>query len=256
MKKLFVLGILSLGALGMAAQDSAAGLFHRWCCGHHCGHHSLKICVRPYNAFTPICSGTLNCVGCNPFTMHGGPSPMMPPMMPPYWGGFGGYEDACAPSCVSSGCCDSSTLPAPAPGTPLPSAPGAPPAPGGNGGFTPPPPTPLPPAVSYFRAPNQVPAQLASYNNYYGYYGYPHNANYGYPQTGHYGYQHTANYGYPYTANYGYSQTANNGYPQNTNYAYPPNYSAYNPWLMSAGYQPNPWYGYPTGHGYPQQYGY
>lgn len=212
MRRILLFGAVGLAMLTLSAQTSEAGLFHCW--GRHCGRHCTTICMQPYNAFSPVCYGSLTCVGCSPFHMGGGP--MMPPAYPGFMGGFNPY-DCMPPSCYSSGCCDSSCLPAPAGnGTPAP-------APNGGEGqkFTPPPPTPLP-SISYYGQPMPSPLQTAGYYGYAPYYGgynpwmmpvgYPPNPWYGYPQQ------------------YGYPQPYGHGYPQP--------------------------YGYPPQQGYPQQYGY
>jgi hypothetical protein len=68
MKKLFSSALLSLVVSGLAAVPSFAGctfgLFPHscGCCG--CG---AKFCVRQYNAFSPVCCGTVFCDGCCPF---------------------------------------------------------------------------------------------------------------------------------------------------------------------------------------------
>ncbi len=167
----------------------------------------MKICVRPYNAFSPVCCGTICCTGCCPIQM-GCPGPMVPPCAP-YMGGCCPFpEYCCPPSCCSSGCCDAPSLPAPGNTPPGPGGPTPPPPPGG---FTPPPPTPMP-SISHY-GPVAAPVQPAGY--------------YGYPQ-----------YPYPTMPQYSYPQY---NYPQ---YAYPQYYPMPNPWQMPAGYAPNPWYGY------------
>jgi hypothetical protein len=62
--KLCVLTALSLAGLALSAAPSSAG----WLC-HHCGCncYSTVITCRPYNAFTPVCCGSLVCDGCCPF---------------------------------------------------------------------------------------------------------------------------------------------------------------------------------------------
>jgi hypothetical protein len=66
MIKRWGLGLLSaLGLLLSFAQDSEAFLFHHCCGCHHCDMH---ICCRQYNAFTPVCFGNVNCIGCCPPT--------------------------------------------------------------------------------------------------------------------------------------------------------------------------------------------
>ncbi|HVS34721.1 MAG TPA: hypothetical protein VMS17_04005 [Gemmataceae bacterium] len=81
MKKLLLSSILALAGLGLSAVPSHAWTFglipyHCWpcgecwgCCGGGCG----KICIRPYNAFSPSASGCMTFDGCNPFCGGGYP---------------------------------------------------------------------------------------------------------------------------------------------------------------------------------------
>ncbi len=104
MKKLLTSTLLAVAALTIQAAPSFAGCCfglcykHCGCCG--CG---AKFCVRQYNAFSPVCCGTVFCDGCCPFGSGG------------YGGGYGG--GACAggmcggglnymgtPSCIGPGC--------------------------------------------------------------------------------------------------------------------------------------------------------
>jgi len=66
--KLFVLTALSLAGVALSAAPASAG----WLC-HHCCHNqcSMTVICRPYNAFTPACSGSLVCDGCCPFSCNG-----------------------------------------------------------------------------------------------------------------------------------------------------------------------------------------
>jgi hypothetical protein len=50
------------------------------CCG--CGKFSSTICVKPYNAFSPTCSGTICCDGFCPLGRPGcgGPQSALPPL--------------------------------------------------------------------------------------------------------------------------------------------------------------------------------
>jgi hypothetical protein len=115
MKKLLVSWILGLAALGMWATPSHAfhhtfGLFvHHGCCGHCCGCCCSTICVRPYNAFSPVCCGTLCCDGCNPFCCAPTQACAYTPECPAV--GNPGYS--AAPSNATLPSCDGGT---PAPG--------------------------------------------------------------------------------------------------------------------------------------------
>ena len=58
MKKLIAAAVLSVIAAGVTAGNASA--FWPFCC------HKGTIKVRPYNAFTPACFGTMYCDGCMP----------------------------------------------------------------------------------------------------------------------------------------------------------------------------------------------
>jgi hypothetical protein len=65
MKKLFALALLSLAVTGWLTTPANAW----WpfsCCGTKC---CTTICLRQYNAFTPICTGKLSCDGCCPINL-------------------------------------------------------------------------------------------------------------------------------------------------------------------------------------------
>jgi hypothetical protein len=95
MKKLLPAALLALAVSGFVAAPSFAGTFglfpHCGCCG--CG---AKFCVRQYNAFSPVCCGTIFCDGCCPFGNGCG------------YGGYGGYG-----GCGFGGCgpCDGGMCP-------------------------------------------------------------------------------------------------------------------------------------------------
>jgi hypothetical protein len=235
MKKRLLAGALGLAALVLAPQDAEAlGLLRRHCCDHRC---SLHLCIRQYNAFSPVCFGNINCMGCNPFAMGNGGMPCGPMGGGPMPSVFSGHGPG--PCCSSSGCCDPGALPAPGPGHP----PTHMPLPGGPGGeqIGPPagagtPPNPLPPGanLSYYRyVPQQAPVYQASYQNYPG---WPYQAGYGNPAAYGYGYGYGQGYPMPYPAGY---------YPQG--YGYPVNYY---PPMAPMGGVPNYWYGGGYGQGY------
>jgi hypothetical protein len=177
MKKLIILGIFSLGLVGLWAQRGEAGLFDCWHCHRKCDRFSTHITIRQYNAFSPVCSGNVFCQGCTPSCcfagIGGGCCPPLPPMMPPAFCPFPpmfppfhhGMEP---PTCFNSGCCDTPCLPPPhgnpptPPHQPHPAVPADP-------NFNPPPPTPLP-AMSHQYAPAANPFQTVGY--YQG--GYPY----------------------------------------------------------------------------------
>jgi hypothetical protein len=192
MKKLLLLGALSLAIGGLGSGQASAGLFHLCGCQCECNGY------RPYNAFDPGCSGCQEhrhgCLfGC---LCHGhghAPPCFVPPpcfMPPPYVSSC--YNGMCGNSSMNSGCCDAGCLPAPdAAG-----APAATPAPAGQ--ILPAPtPSPLPDTSQMYNYPMQYPQNMVNaggnYPGYYsGYYpGYP-TGNYapmqGYPmQYGAYG---------------------------------------------------------------------
>ena len=63
--KMFILTALSLAGLALTAAPASAWWLHR-----NCGinRYSTVIVCRPYNAFTPVCAGSLVCDGCCPFS--------------------------------------------------------------------------------------------------------------------------------------------------------------------------------------------
>jgi hypothetical protein len=70
MKKLFALGFLSLAALAWASAPASAG-WPCFGCGGCCNKCCNTVCIRQYNAFTPICCGSLSCNGACPMTFGG-----------------------------------------------------------------------------------------------------------------------------------------------------------------------------------------
>jgi hypothetical protein len=214
MKKLLVLGLVSLTVLGGLPQLALAGPFC-WRC--RCSKYSTYICIRPYNAFSPVCYGNIMADGCCPLMMGGGqfsgccPGPSTPSCF-----------TACAPSCTmgfdGGGCL-------PAPGNvqqPQAAAPNAtPPAqqlpqgPAAGPQFAPPNPAQLNPAAYMWGYNpylyNYGVMQTSAYQNYYG----------NYAPAGYNGYQpnYYQNYGYGYGYGYG---TPN--YGQAPNYGQVPSY--------------------------------
>jgi hypothetical protein len=94
MKKLLYTGLLGFAALTLMSapvQAHTFGLFihHRCCrCCDKC-----SVCIRPYNAFTPVISGNLVADGCFPFSGAGG----------------NGGPGACAPLCAVGETCAAAT---------------------------------------------------------------------------------------------------------------------------------------------------
>jgi hypothetical protein len=72
MKKLLGLGLLSVAALGWATAPASAWwpcFPMKGCCKSKC---CSTICIRQYNAFTPVCTGSLCCDGCCPINFGAG----------------------------------------------------------------------------------------------------------------------------------------------------------------------------------------
>jgi hypothetical protein len=213
MKRLVVLGVLSLAAVGASAR-SAQAWFINGC--HHCGCNRccINVCVRPYNAFSfaPYCNafspaGTGCVVICGYVPVNGRGAYFGNQPMGSYYG-YPGY----GPGGCTTGCCDYGCLPAPGtvatdsavgetvvPGEPMPQGTPGPqlqpssPQPIGPGAYM----VPMQPAYGY------APVQPVAYN-----YGYQ-------PMYNPYGYQPTYNpYGYQSTYNaYGYQPMPMNYYP-------------------------------------------
>jgi hypothetical protein len=84
MKKMLPAALLALVVSGLAATSSFAGALglipHGCCFGCCCG---CKVCIRPYNAFTPVVCGHLCADGCFPFGLSS------------CGGGFAGYGGGC-----------------------------------------------------------------------------------------------------------------------------------------------------------------
>ena len=156
--------MLSLAVLGLASTQASAWFFDGCCRG--CGKCSTVLCIRQYNAFSPICSGCVTCCGCMPFCPQScgcGPRYAPPAYAPPcYDAGCGACPTACgAPSSCAS-------LPpityGPAAGySPAPAAP-----------VYAPTPQPMPAGPQAMMSPAYYPqVQPAAYMGYYGYQGQP-----------------------------------------------------------------------------------
>lgn len=178
MKKLLFAALLSLAGVGLGTGQASAWLF----C-HHCCSGSATLCVKPYNAFSPSCFGTIACDGCFPVNFgHHGPYPPGGPgggpgCCPPAWG-----PPSCGPSlgCAMDGGGCGPLLPglaphgplmggAPAAGAPvmLPSAAGIPnfqaPPGAGTPTFQTPPPAPMPTGPTTGAQAWPYPVQAAGY---------------------------------------------------------------------------------------------
>ena len=140
MKKLLPAAILALIVSGVMTSESFAwgccfGLIpHHGCCG--CCGCGAQFCVRQYNAFSPVCCGTVYCDGCCPFGPpgcgNGGYGCGMGPMGCglPFSGTLGG---CCGPAgCADGACLGSLPTADPAVGAPGDSAAPAAPLPTGT----------------------------------------------------------------------------------------------------------------------------
>jgi hypothetical protein len=170
----WALGLLSVAGLFFSVNHGVdAGILHHCGCHHHCC--DMKICCRQYNAFTPVCFGSMFCDGCCPNFGCAQPQP-------------------CGPVCGAWGCGDfaGGMSPAGIPGLPPGAIPVGAPVPQG----APLPTGPVTPPVinntAQFGGPMYYGVQPAGF---YPGYGYQYNP---------YGYQPMAypNYGY----GYGYGQ--------------------------------------------------
>ncbi len=169
MKKRILVSLLSVAALALNGPAAQAWFGFRHCCG--CSKYSTYLCIRPYNAFSPVCCGSITATGCCPMfggMGFGGPG-YPPPSMPSC------FNSCCAPSYSSSGCCDSGCLPPAGAVAPVPNPQGQSlppsPMPNGPGGptFTPPNPTPMP-TSQHWQAPlpyNYGVVQTAGYQQPY-----------------------------------------------------------------------------------------
>jgi hypothetical protein len=127
MKKLLPSAVLALVVSGFVTAQSFAGCCfglcykHCGCCG--CG---AKFCVRQYNAFSPVCCGSVFCDGCCPFGPgcgYGpgyGAGPCAGGMCPP----GGGLNYSGVPACGPGGC-DGACLGSLPASEPMPAAPAA-----------------------------------------------------------------------------------------------------------------------------------
>lgn len=141
MKKLFALGFLSLAALGLATEQASAWwpCFPLFNCDK-CSSCTTTIKLRQFNAFTPICSGSLYCDGCAPMSLSccrpgmDGPALFGPNCMQNCYGGFCAANGDAA--CLGQ-------LPAPMGANPMPMS-VTPAAPNAAPAWQPPQPAPVP----------------------------------------------------------------------------------------------------------------
>jgi hypothetical protein len=119
MKKILTAALLTFASSSLLATPSFAG-----CCfgliPHSCGCCS-KFCVRQYNAFSPVCCGTVYCDGCCPFGSGCGG------FGPGFAGDCGGCGDMCCglnysgilgcpTGCCGDGACAGGACAGPLPG--------------------------------------------------------------------------------------------------------------------------------------------
>ena len=144
-----------IGLMGLVAFAVSVPQVHAWICWRRCCcKYSTYICCRPYNAFTPVCYGSICCNGCCPMQFScGSGGPCCP-------------QPCCGPSMVSQGCCEADLGPAHMPYGPQPILQ---PAPGPGPNWVPPGPTPMvsqAPAMWNYSMPQQV-QQTSYYPGYY-----------------------------------------------------------------------------------------
>jgi hypothetical protein len=70
MKNILRAAVLSLAALAFSAPAAMAGTFGLFTCGGHCCK-GCCFCIRPYNAFSPVCCGSVTMDGAG-FANGGG----------------------------------------------------------------------------------------------------------------------------------------------------------------------------------------
>jgi hypothetical protein len=99
MKKVLLSAMLGLAAVTLTPPPSHAGTFGLitgcgscGCCG------GCNFCVRPYNAFTPVCCGNITCMGCMPFTPYPNYSGLGYPGGCPQLDFSGAVDNSCSPS--------------------------------------------------------------------------------------------------------------------------------------------------------------
>jgi hypothetical protein len=92
MKRHLLAALVTFGVCSYGAGTADAGLLRNW----RCKHYSTYICVRPYNAFSPVAHGSIHATGCCPITMT--PPSFCPPMGMP--------SCFAAPQLGAPGCCD------------------------------------------------------------------------------------------------------------------------------------------------------
>jgi hypothetical protein len=108
MKKLLLLGALSIAAITTTALDANAWFLA--CCRNHCCNKcTTTLNCRPYNAFTPCCFGNITADCCMPINCCGGFN-MQQQRAPSCFGGCPSYGPGC---CTMGNCCDYGCLPAP-----------------------------------------------------------------------------------------------------------------------------------------------
>jgi hypothetical protein len=186
MKRLILSAVLGVAALGLSTEMAQAGPFCCWGC-NKCGKCGANFCVRQYNAFSPVCSGTIYCDGICPIGGYGIPGGFNPYCASCGAGGAGYYDGGGAMASPQMLPADASPT-SPATGAPPVAKPLQVPQ-----HFPPPTALPMPQAgpaavgmqYPYYPRMMNAPVMPAGYGQYPGYgypqaYGYPQG--YGYPQ--------------------------------------------------------------------------
>ncbi len=145
MKRLLLAALVGLGAwLQIPSQVMASGAFGLFTCGGCCKKCGCEVCIRPYNAFSPVLCGSICVDNCFPFSgpqcacapPMGHPmgmpvAPMVPFAPAPYGAAPYGAAPWPGPMPPVQG---AAPMPGHNPATPVPGQPSAPPPPVGTPG--------------------------------------------------------------------------------------------------------------------------
>jgi hypothetical protein len=153
--KSWIAALFSVAVVGLAAEQALA-LFWK----HKCCRGGTYICCRPYNAFSPVCFGSIVCDGCSPLqTASVLPAGCFPSFVPngphgAHMFGFNGYHGALGYGAAAGGPYMMSPEPdrGPAPS------------------YQAPMPTPVPPNTSWYNPYNPAPFGVQPANYPAGYY--------------------------------------------------------------------------------------
>src|SRR5205823_7073821 len=100
MKRMFLAAVLGVAALAGLARPALAWWPFGCCCGSACKSCGADFTIRQYNAFSPVCHGTVYCDGIHPFAGPGYPGAVSP------WldaNGGGGGCPTCAAGAMMGG---------------------------------------------------------------------------------------------------------------------------------------------------------